>query len=129
MYLDPASKFPETKEKPGYFVGFAKNSGDALTYKVLKDDMKIVLVRSVVRAADTIKDRNRRVTFRDEIEDEFDKLDENFKHNKLLKPAVEDKSNEDDSDSDSDEEEQGIHSRTRSKRTRNSFQRRKRKTN
>ena len=32
LYLDPASKFPETQEKPGYFVGFANNSGDALTY-------------------------------------------------------------------------------------------------
>ena len=31
MYLDPTCKFPESKEKPGYFVGFAKNSGDALT--------------------------------------------------------------------------------------------------
>jgi hypothetical protein len=38
LYLDPVSKlnFPETIERPGYFVGFADNVGDALTFKILK---------------------------------------------------------------------------------------------
>jgi hypothetical protein len=39
LYLDPVSKFqyPETTERPGYFVGFADNVGDALTFKILKN--------------------------------------------------------------------------------------------
>jgi hypothetical protein len=28
LYLDPVSKFPESTERPGYFVGFADNIGD-----------------------------------------------------------------------------------------------------
>jgi hypothetical protein len=38
LYLDTVSKFqyPETTERPGYFVGFADNVGDALTFKNLK---------------------------------------------------------------------------------------------
>jgi hypothetical protein len=38
LYLDLVSKFyfPETTERPGYFVGFADNVGDALTFKILK---------------------------------------------------------------------------------------------
>ena len=36
LYLDPVSKFPETTERPGCFVGFADNVGDALTFKTLK---------------------------------------------------------------------------------------------
>jgi hypothetical protein len=38
LYLDPVSKFrfPETTERPGYFIGFADNVGDALTFKILK---------------------------------------------------------------------------------------------
>jgi hypothetical protein len=39
LYLDPVSKFrfPETTERPGYYVGFADNVGDALTFKILKN--------------------------------------------------------------------------------------------
>jgi hypothetical protein len=53
LYLDPVSKFqfPETKEKPGYFVGFAGNVEDELTFKILKNDLVTVLRRSVVRSA------------------------------------------------------------------------------
>jgi hypothetical protein len=38
LCLDPVSKFrfPETTERPGYFVGFTDNVGDALTFKILK---------------------------------------------------------------------------------------------
>jgi hypothetical protein len=43
LYLDPVSKFPETIERPGYFVGFADNVGDALTFKILKNDLVTVL--------------------------------------------------------------------------------------
>jgi hypothetical protein len=45
LYLDPVSTFqlPETTERPGYFVGFADNVGDTLTFKILKNDLIIVL--------------------------------------------------------------------------------------
>jgi hypothetical protein len=43
--------FPETTERPGYFVGFADNVGDALTFKILKNDMVTVIHRNVVRSA------------------------------------------------------------------------------
>ena len=75
LFLDPTSKFPETKEKPGYFVGFARNSGDALTFKVLLPDMKTVIIRSVVRPAKDPRHRNKRVTFKDEIEEDMQKLE------------------------------------------------------
>jgi hypothetical protein len=52
LYLDPVSKFPETTERPGYFVGFVDNVGDALTFKILKNDLVTVLHRSVVRSAE-----------------------------------------------------------------------------
>ena len=51
VYLDPVSKFPETTNKPGYFIDFADNVGDALTFKILKSDLTTVLHRSVVRSA------------------------------------------------------------------------------
>jgi hypothetical protein len=36
LYLDPVSRFQsaETTERPGYFVGFADNVGDALIFKI-----------------------------------------------------------------------------------------------
>jgi hypothetical protein len=45
LYLDPVSifQFPETTERPGYFVGFADNIGDALTFNILKNDLVTVL--------------------------------------------------------------------------------------
>jgi hypothetical protein len=52
--LDLVSKFPETIERPGYFVGFADNLGDALTFKVLKNDLVTVLHRSVVRSGGNV---------------------------------------------------------------------------
>jgi hypothetical protein len=52
LYLDPVYKFqyPETTERHGYFVGFADNVGDALTFKILKNDLVTILHRSVVRS-------------------------------------------------------------------------------
>jgi hypothetical protein len=66
LYLDPVSKFqfPDTKERPGYFVGFADNVGYALTFKILKNDLVTVLHRSVVRSAADASHRNRRVSFK-----------------------------------------------------------------
>jgi hypothetical protein len=41
LYLDPVSKFqfPEPTERSGCFVGFADNVRDALTFKILKNDL------------------------------------------------------------------------------------------
>jgi hypothetical protein len=38
MYLYPVSKFPETTERPGYFVEFVDNVGYAIKFKILKND-------------------------------------------------------------------------------------------
>jgi hypothetical protein len=64
LYLDPVSnfQFPETTERSGYFVGFADNVGDALIFKILKNDLVTVLHRSVVRSAADASHRNRRVS-------------------------------------------------------------------
>jgi hypothetical protein len=51
LYVDPVSKFPETSERPGQFVGFADNVGDKLTFKILKNDLSTVLHRNDVRSA------------------------------------------------------------------------------
>ena len=48
LYHDPTSSFPESNEKPGYFVGFDLNAGDALTLKIITANMKTVLTRCVV---------------------------------------------------------------------------------
>jgi hypothetical protein len=69
LYLDPVSKFPESTERPGYFVGFADNIGDALTFKILKNDLVTVLHRSVVRSAADASHRNRRVSFNSDVQD------------------------------------------------------------
>jgi hypothetical protein len=69
--LDQASKFQlsETTETLGYFVGFPDNVGDTLTFKILKNDLVTVLHRSVVRsAADTIH-RNKRVSFKSDVQE------------------------------------------------------------
>ena len=49
LTLEIEAKDPMTREEPGYFVGFAENTGDALTFKILLTDMRTVVVRSVVR--------------------------------------------------------------------------------
>jgi hypothetical protein len=75
--LDPVSKFkyPETTERPGYFVGFADNVGDALTFKILKNDLVTVLHRSVVRPAADANHRNRRVSFKSDVQESLKLLD------------------------------------------------------
>jgi hypothetical protein len=49
LYLDRVSifHFPETTERSGYFVGFADNVGDALIFKILRNNLVTVLHRSV----------------------------------------------------------------------------------
>jgi hypothetical protein len=69
LYLDPFSKFPETTERPGYFVGFADNVGNPLTFKILKNDLVTVLHRSVVRSAADASHRNRRVSFMSDVQE------------------------------------------------------------
>ena len=61
LYIDPVSEFPATTKKPGYFVGFADNVGDALTFKILKSDLTTVLYRSVVQSVADVNNRNKRV--------------------------------------------------------------------
>jgi hypothetical protein len=75
--MDPVSKFrfPETTERPGYSVGFADNVGDALTFKSLKNDLVIVLHRSVVRSAANANHRNRRVSFKSDVQESLKLLD------------------------------------------------------
>jgi hypothetical protein len=67
LYLDPVSKFPETTEMPEYFVGFADDVGDSLTFKILKNDLVIILHRSVVRSAADANHRKRRVSFKSDV--------------------------------------------------------------
>jgi hypothetical protein len=69
QYLDPVSKFPETTERPGYFVGFAENVGDAFTFKILKNELVTILHRSVVRSAADSSHRNRRVSFKSDVQE------------------------------------------------------------
>ena len=49
LYLDHTDAFPESKERPGYFVGCSPNVGDALTYRIYDDQSKQVVNASVVR--------------------------------------------------------------------------------
>jgi hypothetical protein len=75
LYIDQGSKFPETTERPAYFVGFADNVGDSLTFKVMKNDLTTVLHRSVVRSAADDNHLNKRVTFKPDIQKRTDNLD------------------------------------------------------
>jgi hypothetical protein len=64
-----------TTERPGYFVGFADNVGDALTFEILKNDLVTVLHRSVVRSAADTSHRNRRVSFKSDVQESLKLLD------------------------------------------------------
>ena len=64
LYYNPDTSYPETKEEPGYFVGFGENVGDALTFKILTLGKRSqILHRSVVRSALDPKAQNKRVKF------------------------------------------------------------------
>ena len=49
LHLDPTASFPRNKELPGRFVGVAENTGDALTFYILRDHTNQIIARSVVR--------------------------------------------------------------------------------
>ncbi len=63
-YYDPNASHPKTKEEPGRFVGFAENVGDALTFKILTEDTRRIIYRSVVRSALDPNSQNKRVKWR-----------------------------------------------------------------
>jgi hypothetical protein len=75
LYLDTVSKFPETTERPGEFVGFEDNVGNALTFKILKNDLVTVLHRSVVRSAADASHLNKRVSFKSDLQESLKSLD------------------------------------------------------
>eukprot|EP00934_Nitzschia_sp_Nitz4_P000191 Nitzschia sp. Nitz4//scaffold667_size1867//111//1830//NITZ4_009309-RA/size1867-snap-gene-0.2-mRNA-1//1//CDS//3329556305//191//frame0 len=66
-YGDPLSKFPDPREKPGYWLGPTESCGDALTYSVLTDDTQRVVVRSVVRPF-SIPKVNKRLNYSKELD-------------------------------------------------------------
>ena len=49
LYLDHVDAFPQSKERPGYFVGCSHNVGDDLTFRIYDDQTKQVVNVSVVR--------------------------------------------------------------------------------
>jgi hypothetical protein len=58
------------------FCGFAENTGDKLTFSILKTDKKTVLYCSVVRSAsEDLATGNKRVQFDWPIQDQLDKID------------------------------------------------------
>ena len=75
LSLDPVSKFQETTEKTGYFLGFADNLCDVMTFKILKNDLNTVLHRSVVRSASDANHRNKQASFKSDVKDSLIKLD------------------------------------------------------
>jgi hypothetical protein len=75
LYLDLVSKFLETTERNEYFVGFANNVVDSLTFKILKNDLVTVLHRSVVRSAAHSSHWNRRVSFNSDVQESVKLLD------------------------------------------------------
>ena len=57
------NKYPsESTELSGRFVGFELNSGDAMTFKILTDDIQRIIIRSAVRSRNTTKDPNLRLS-------------------------------------------------------------------
>lgn len=48
LYLENVDVFPASKERNGYFVAFDPNIGDALTFKVVDDEMKQAVCVRVV---------------------------------------------------------------------------------
>jgi hypothetical protein len=75
--LDPVSEFQslETTERPGYFVAFAENVEGALTFKILINDFVTILHRSVVRSTADASHRNKRVSFKSDVQESLKLLD------------------------------------------------------
>ena len=68
-YLDAETPFPDSKERPGRFVGIAENIGDAMTFWILTSDSHQLIARSVIRSAEIPESENRRVSFIDGLDD------------------------------------------------------------
>jgi hypothetical protein len=68
FHLDLVSKFLETIARPGYFVGFADNVGDLLSFKILKNRLSTILYRNVVRSAANFSHQKKRVSFKSDLE-------------------------------------------------------------
>jgi hypothetical protein len=49
LYLDHVDALPQSKKRPGYFVGCSHNVGDDLTFRIYDDQTKQVVNVSVVR--------------------------------------------------------------------------------
>jgi hypothetical protein len=62
-------------ERPRYFVGFADNVRDPLTFNTLKNDLVTVLYRSLVRSAADASHRIRRVSFKSDVQKSLKFLD------------------------------------------------------
>ena len=75
LYLDPSTKFPHSKEKPGFYGGVSQNVGDMMTFKIVTANYKTILHRSVVRPADDPLRRNKHVTFGKEVDKKLRQLD------------------------------------------------------
>jgi hypothetical protein len=73
--LDSVSKFPETTEIPGYFVGFADDLRDALKFKILKNYLVTVLHIRVVRSEVDASHWNKRVSFKSDVQESLKLLD------------------------------------------------------
>jgi hypothetical protein len=80
FYLDSDETFPSSKEKPGWWVGVARNVGDTMTFKILTDDSHKVVHRSVIRPAKDDRFKNKRVRFEStptpDLKDEDETLDD-----------------------------------------------------
>jgi hypothetical protein len=77
LFLDPVSTFLflETTERHGYFVGFADNLGEALTFKILTNVFITVLYRSVVRSTAYANHWNKRVSFKSDVQESLKLLE------------------------------------------------------
>jgi hypothetical protein len=71
LYLDPVSKFRFQKPQKGLdtFVRFLDNVGDVMIFKILKNDLVTVLHRSMVRSAADTSHRNKRVSFKSDVQE------------------------------------------------------------
>ena len=49
---EPDLNFPSSSnEKKGYWVGFADNQGDSLTWRILTEDTQKIIIRSGIQSA------------------------------------------------------------------------------
>ena len=72
--MDSEQTFPDSRERPGYFVGASENIGDALTFEAQDAVTNHKVAKSVVRPANNTGIPNHRVMFVNAISKERDKL-------------------------------------------------------